>query len=201
MYLCHCPKIQDSLRYFIEIAYNGKNYHGWQLQEDAVTVQEVLEKSLSTLLKNVIKVTGAGRTDAGVHAKQLFAHFDFREIEDVLDLVFKLNSFLPKDISVKNIYKMKDDAMSKNKEDSFILDSLTNVGKIISINIKIEDSAKAQELLRTMYGHNIDTFGVSVQSWGFSDIMGEQKAMIEDAKALAREYNESLNAILNRNEL
>ena len=113
MYLCHCPKIQDSLRYFIEIAYNGKNYHGWQLQEDAVTVQEVLENSLSTLLKKVIKVTGAGRTDAGVHAKQLFAHFDFREIEDVLDLVFKLNSFLPKDISVKNIYKMKDDAHAR----------------------------------------------------------------------------------------
>ncbi len=106
-------KIQDSLRYFIEIAYNGKNYHGWQIQPEAVTVQEVLEKTMSTILRKEIKVMGAGRTDAGVHAKQLYAHFDFDEIKDLSELQFKLNSLLPKDISVQNIFQVKEDAHAR----------------------------------------------------------------------------------------
>ncbi|QNJ96818.1 tRNA pseudouridine synthase A [Constantimarinum furrinae] len=101
------------LRYFIEIAYNGKNYHGWQIQPDAISVQEVIERSLSTLLRKEIKVTGAGRTDTGVHAKQLFAHFDYDEIADVSALIFRLNSFLPKDISVLHIYKVQADAHAR----------------------------------------------------------------------------------------
>ena len=68
------------MRYFIEIAYSGQNYHGWQNQPNSITVQEVLENALSTLLRTKIKVMGAGRTDAGVHAKQLFAHFDYQKI-------------------------------------------------------------------------------------------------------------------------
>ncbi len=106
-------KIQDSLRYFIELAYNGKNYHGWQNQPDAITVQEVLEHALSTLLREKIQVMGAGRTDAGVHAKQLFAHFDRVTIDSISDLIFKLNSFLPKDISIQNIISVKDDAHAR----------------------------------------------------------------------------------------
>ncbi len=101
------------MRYFIDLAYNGKNYHGWQIQPDAITVQEVLEKALSTLLRKEIQVVGAGRTDAGVHAKQLFAHFDFEEIEDVSDLQYKLNSLLPKDISIQNIFQVKEDAHAR----------------------------------------------------------------------------------------
>ncbi len=101
------------MRYFIEIAYNGKNYHGWQIQPDAISVQEVLERALSTLFRKEIKVTGAGRTDTGVHAKQLFAHFDVEEIEDISQLVFRLNSFLPKDISIKNIFKVKKEAHAR----------------------------------------------------------------------------------------
>lgn len=101
------------MRYFIELAYNGKNYHGWQIQPDAITVQEVLEKALSTLLRKELQVVGAGRTDAGVHAKQLFAHFDFDEIEGLSDLHFKLNSFLPKDISIQNIFRVKEDAHAR----------------------------------------------------------------------------------------
>jgi len=101
------------LRYFIEIAYNGTNYFGWQKQPDAISVAEVLEGALSTLLRNEVKVVGAGRTDAGVHAKQLFAHFDFEEIEDLPKLVFRLNSLLPKDISVKDIFKVKEDAHAR----------------------------------------------------------------------------------------
>jgi tRNA pseudouridine38-40 synthase len=101
------------LRYFIEIAYNGKNYHGWQIQPNAVSVQEVLERSLSTLLRKELKVTGAGRTDTGVHAKQLFAHFDADAIGDKAELIFRLNSFLPKDISVLNIYSVLPEAHAR----------------------------------------------------------------------------------------
>jgi len=101
------------LRYFIEIAYNGSNYYGWQIQPDAITVQEVLEDKLSTLFKTEIKVTGAGRTDAGVHAKQLFAHFDCEEITDISELIFRLNSFLPKDIAISNIIRVKEDAHAR----------------------------------------------------------------------------------------
>ena len=67
------------MRYFIEFAYNGKNYHGWQYQPNSITVQEVLNKALSTLLKKEIDVTGAGRTDTGVHAAQMYAHFVYEE--------------------------------------------------------------------------------------------------------------------------
>ena len=63
-------------RYFIEIAYNGKQYHGWQVQPNAISVQEVLSDCLSKILRSEIQLVGAGRTDAGVHAKQMFAHFD-----------------------------------------------------------------------------------------------------------------------------
>ncbi len=101
------------MRYFIEIAYNGKNYFGWQRQPKQISVQQVLEETLSTLLRKEIKLTGAGRTDTGVHAKQLFAHFDFDEIENNEELIFRLNSFLPKDISVKNIFEAKEDAHAR----------------------------------------------------------------------------------------
>jgi len=106
-------KIKESLRYFIEITYNGKSYHGWQVQPDAPSVQEVLEHTLSTVLQKDIEVTGAGRTDTGVHAKQLFAHFDHDEIEDITKIVFRLNSHLPKDISVKDIVCVRDDAHAR----------------------------------------------------------------------------------------
>lgn len=101
------------MRYFIELAYNGKKYHGWQTQPDTITVQGVLEKTLSILLREKVQVMGAGRTDAGVHAKQLFAHFDFDEIVAISDLHFKLNSFLPKDISIQNIFQVNEDAHAR----------------------------------------------------------------------------------------
>lgn len=101
------------MRYFIEIAYNGKNFFGWQRQPEQLSVQQVLEETLSTLLRKEIKLTGAGRTDTGVHAKQLFAHFDFDEIENKEALIFRINSFLPKDISVKNIFEVKEDAHAR----------------------------------------------------------------------------------------
>ncbi|UOB16556.1 tRNA pseudouridine(38-40) synthase TruA [Abyssalbus ytuae] len=101
------------MRYFLEFSYNGKHYHGWQNQPNAISVQEVLEKALSTLLRKKTEVVGAGRTDSGVHARQMFAHFDFKEEIDEGTLVYRLNSFLPPDICVKNIFKVKNDAHTR----------------------------------------------------------------------------------------
>jgi len=92
------------LRYFIELSYAGTHYHGWQSQPNAVTVQETLERALSLLLSFPTKITGAGRTDTGVHARQMFAHFDTRLSINEKDLTYKLNSFLPKDIAVRQIF-------------------------------------------------------------------------------------------------
>ncbi|MGV4465029.1 tRNA pseudouridine(38-40) synthase TruA [Ornithobacterium rhinotracheale] len=100
------------MRYFIEFSYKGTNYHGWQIQPNAVTVQEVLENRLSTLLKTPIQVTGAGRTDAGVHAKQMFAHADL-DCQEPEVLKNRLNRFLPDDIAVHQIIPVKEDAHAR----------------------------------------------------------------------------------------
>ncbi|MFJ1474137.1 tRNA pseudouridine(38-40) synthase TruA [Capnocytophaga cynodegmi] len=100
------------MRYFIEFSYNGKNYHGWQNQPHSVSVQEVMEKCLTTLLRTKIEIVGAGRTDSGVHALQMFAHFDAEKTIDN-QLVNKLNSFLPKDIAVHQIHKVRDGAHAR----------------------------------------------------------------------------------------
>lgn len=101
------------MRYFIELAYNGTNYHGWQYQPNAASVQETLNTALSTILKTTIDVVGAGRTDTGVHAKQMFAHFDFDTEMDAPFYIHKLNSFLPKDIAIINIHKVSDTAHAR----------------------------------------------------------------------------------------
>jgi len=101
------------LRYFIELAYKGTNYHGWQIQPDADSVQEMLHKALSMLLKKPIDIMGAGRTDTGVHARQMYAHFDYEDEIDSKQLVHKLNSFLPKDIVVFDIFKVSDEAHAR----------------------------------------------------------------------------------------
>ena len=98
------------MRYFIKLAYNGTLYHGWQYQPNAASVQETLNKAVSTLLNSEISIMGAGRTDTGVHAKQMYAHFDFETPFDVPSLVHKLNSFLPKDITVYDIIAVADEA-------------------------------------------------------------------------------------------
>lgn len=101
------------MRYFIEFAYNGKNYCGWQYQPHSPSVQETLNKALSTLLRTEIDVVGAGRTDTGVHARQMFAHFDYDGSIDSDSLTQKLNSFLPKDIVVYRFIPLHDDAHAR----------------------------------------------------------------------------------------
>ena len=105
--------IKNSLRYFIELSYNGKAYHGWQNQPNSISVQEVIEGSLSKLLNSKIAIVGAGRTDTGVHASQMFAHFDTEVVFDTVDLIFKLNSFLPNDIAIHNIFEVQPDAHAR----------------------------------------------------------------------------------------
>ena len=101
------------MRYFIKLAYNGTNYHGWQTQPNAVSVQETLEKAFSLLLKNKIEIVAAGRTDSGVHAKEMFAHFDFEEEIDSDYWVPKLNSYLPKDIVIYSIFEVDAEAHAR----------------------------------------------------------------------------------------
>lgn len=101
------------MRYFIEIAYNGKNYHGWQNQPDTNTVQQTIETALSTILRNKTEIVGAGRTDTGVHARQLFAHFDFFGNIQTKELVFKLNSFLPESIAINSIFQVNESAHAR----------------------------------------------------------------------------------------
>ncbi len=90
-------------RYFIWFAYDGSAYHGWQVQPTANSVQAELQKALSTILREDIEIVGAGRTDAGVHARMMAAHFDLEKTIDTGQLCYKLNRLLPKDISVDNI--------------------------------------------------------------------------------------------------
>ncbi|PTR00045.1 tRNA pseudouridine38-40 synthase [Mucilaginibacter yixingensis] len=115
-------------RFFIELAYKGTNYHGWQIQPNAVSVQELLNKALSTILRAPIDVTGCGRTDTGVHATEFFAHFDTpqppeggvnRALEKLLGangcdgLVRSLNGLLPYDIGIKNVIPVHADAHTR----------------------------------------------------------------------------------------
>ena len=101
-------------RYFIYLAYDGTNYHGWQIQPNGISVQECLMKALATFLRREIEVIGAGRTDAGVHATLMVAHFYFEgDALDVELVADKLNRLLPPDISVYQVRRVKSDAHAR----------------------------------------------------------------------------------------
>lgn len=94
-------------RYFLHLAYNGTRYHGWQIQPDAISVQEELEKCLSLKLGEKISLTGCGRTDTGVHARNFYAHFDIdKEIPNCEEFVHRLNIFLPNDIVIYRCWEV-----------------------------------------------------------------------------------------------
>lgn len=97
------------MKFFLEITYHGASFYGWQIQKQNISVQETIENCLSFLLKKSIKIIGAGRTDTGVHAIQMFAHFDFYEKKILLyrNFLFKLNSFLPLNIKIIKIFPVK----------------------------------------------------------------------------------------------
>jgi tRNA pseudouridine38-40 synthase len=101
------------MRYFIELSYNGSTFHGWQIQPNTRTIQEEINLALSTILKKKISVVGAGRTDTGVHAEKMCAHFDYKNNFDIGSIIKKLNGFLPNSIMISKIYKVKDNAHSR----------------------------------------------------------------------------------------
>jgi len=105
--------MNNKKRYFIELAYHGKYYHGWQVQPNAVSVQEVLNQKMSTILREEIYVIGSGRTDTGVHCKQQFAHCDTSSALHPSDFKHKLNSFLPTDISIQKLTEVKPEAHAR----------------------------------------------------------------------------------------
>jgi tRNA pseudouridine38-40 synthase len=90
-------------RYFVWVSFDGTAYHGWQIQPNGMSVQQKVQQSLSLLLRQDIEVTGAGRTDAGVHARQMVCHFDWHEAIDAPQLAYRLNRVLPRDISCEKI--------------------------------------------------------------------------------------------------
>ena len=107
------------MRFFITLSYDGTRYHGWQIQPNSISVQGELQRALSLLLRQDIQVTGAGRTDTGVHARMMVAHFDFSEEENkpltphplplTTNRTYKLNRLLPRDIAVQKVEPVADD--------------------------------------------------------------------------------------------
>jgi tRNA pseudouridine38-40 synthase len=110
-----CRKKYLKTRYFIFLSYKGTSFHGWQYQPDSASIQETVDNALSTILHESVNTTGAGRTDAGVHALFFCAHFDSMSdnLESDKKLLFRLNGFLPKDISVSGICKVLPDAHAR----------------------------------------------------------------------------------------
>lgn len=100
------------MRYFAELSYRGTHYFGWQRQPEQVSIQETLESAFSTILRSETTITGCGRTDTGVHAKQYFLHFDHQE-EVPSNLTHRLNKLLPPDISIKRIFPVEDEAHAR----------------------------------------------------------------------------------------
>jgi len=105
----------NTQRYFIELSYNGTDFHGWQTQPNGITVQECLDKALSTYFRQDIVSLGCGRTDAGVHATQFFAHFDLSDLQEeiVTKGVTGINSLLPYTVAVKRIFKVANEAHAR----------------------------------------------------------------------------------------
>ena len=106
-------EVVEKHRYFVFFSYDGAKYHGWQVQPNAISVQECLNKSLSTLLRQEIETVGAGRTDAGVNARNMAAHFDCNRVVDGQWLADKLNRLLPPDIAVDRVQAVRSDAHAR----------------------------------------------------------------------------------------
>ncbi|MCX6286086.1 MAG: tRNA pseudouridine(38-40) synthase TruA [Bacteroidetes bacterium] len=104
------------MRYFIRLSYDGTSYHGWQAQKNAISIQKVISDALSMMLKENVSLAGCGRTDTGVHAREYFAHMDLEKDLTRIQadkLVFKLNSYLGKDIAIRQIFRVRPDAHAR----------------------------------------------------------------------------------------
>jgi tRNA pseudouridine38-40 synthase len=146
------------LRYFIRFAYNGTHYHGWQSQPNATSVQETLTKAMTVILNTEITLMGAGRTDSGVHARTMYAHFDVENAIEKSNSVHKLNSYLPKDIVVYDIITVHDEAHARfdatNRTYQYHINAIKNVfleeqSWYYQANLDIDLMNEAAQLLLT----------------------------------------------------
>lgn len=117
------------MRYFITFSYDGTAYHGWQIQPHSLSVQEELQKAMSILLRKPMDVVGAGRTDTGVHARKMVAHFDYDEEVDCPQLVYKLNKLLPRDIAVQQVEPVAEDMHARFSAKSRTYHYFVHMGK------------------------------------------------------------------------
>ena len=117
------------MRYFITLSFDGTAYHGWQIQPHSVSVQEELQKTLTTLLRMPVEVVGAGRTDTGVHARKMVSHFDINAELDCQQLVYKLNKLLPRDIAVQHVEQVSDDMHARFSAKSRTYHYYVHLGK------------------------------------------------------------------------
>lgn len=113
MWLLFYAYIIVMLRYFVDISFDGTNFSGWQRQKNAISVQQLLEERFSVKLHKPIELVGCGRTDAGVHARQFVAHFDFDVELKIQDFIFKMNRFLPSSICINDVYAVVSDAHAR----------------------------------------------------------------------------------------
>lgn len=159
LYICHRTKIAFQLRYFIKIAYKGTNYHGWQKQPNAISIQELTDKAFSIILREAVEVFGAGRTDTGVHAEEIFAHFDSQNEFLIGEVIYKVNAVLPDDIVVLDIVPVnldahaRFDAVSRSYEYRIFLGRnpfiLETTWQLINKKLNISEMNKAAEILLT----------------------------------------------------
>ena len=146
------------MRYFLDISYRGTDFHGWQTQKNAHSVQETIENALAVVLQSEISIVGSGRTDTGVHARQQVAHFDILMLKDPQELVYKLNALLPKSIAINDCKKVsvsahaRFDAVSRRylyyinqKKDPFSV----GYSYYFTRGLQVEKIREACELLKT----------------------------------------------------
>ncbi len=158
-YICNCTKLAIQLRYFIKLAYKGTNYHGWQAQPNAITVQELLGKSFSTIFRNPFEIVGAGRTDAGVHADEFYAHVNIENEFNANEIIYKMNALLPNDIVVYDIFKTTEnaharfDALSRSYEYRIFLGKNPFLNEtawqFITTKLNVERMNEAAKILET----------------------------------------------------
>lgn len=148
-------------RYFIELSYLGTNYHGWQMQPNAITVQQKVNEALETIFQCEIMVTGCGRTDTGVHASQYFAHVDL-DLELVnlseIDLTYKLNLMLPFDIAIHRIFEVTPESHARFDASSRTYEYHINIQKnpflhelSFRLNVKEPDFSKMNEAAKILF--------------------------------------------------
>lgn len=173
------------MRYFVEFSYLGTSYHGWQAQPNAVTVQEVMEAVFSTVLRQKIELLAAGRTDTGVHARYMVAHFDTVQMENVLEVVARINNFLPEDIGIHQIYEVHPEAHARfhatertyeywivQHKDPFYKDAAWHVRRVLNIDGMNEAASVLMEFndfeCFSKSNTDVKTFQCTIRSAGWT---------------------------------